>query len=54
MEKLLIQPYWIDTGRAKATADPSTSLRFAQDDSSVVMQSLGAGSIESMYPDEAS
>jgi hypothetical protein len=28
-------------GRAKATADPSTTLRFAQDDSFVVMQSNG-------------
>jgi hypothetical protein len=32
-------------GRAKATADPSTSLRSAQDDISVVMQSFEAGSI---------
>jgi hypothetical protein len=29
----------------KATADPSTSLRFAQDDRSVVVQFFWAGSI---------
>jgi hypothetical protein len=42
---LLIQPDWVDTEQSKTTADPSTSLRFAQDDSSRVMQFFGAGSI---------
>jgi hypothetical protein len=36
----MIRPDWIDTKQSKATADPSTSLRSAQDDSSVVMTDL--------------
>jgi hypothetical protein len=35
--------------RAKATADPSTTLRFAQDDNSRVMQFFGAGSISRCF-----
>jgi len=41
---LLVRPFCIATGGVEATADPSTSLRFAQDDNSVVMQFFGTGS----------
>jgi len=34
-----------DTRKEKTNAGPSTSLRFAQDDSSLVMKSFCAGSI---------
>jgi hypothetical protein len=43
----LIDPALLGCNEAeqKATADPSTSLRFAQDDRSVVVQFFGDGSI---------
>jgi hypothetical protein len=39
-------PIGLRQRRAKATADPSTSLRSAQDDNAVVVRSFGAESME--------